>query len=131
METLITILIIFVIIEFLEARWQKSDNLNQVLLKNYALYKQYGLPSYLLANISFFYTLAIVFSLNNFTFWINMIVVLKFIDISMKLYLFQKIDKDGKDAILNFFPENLSMQSGFIYINTITYSLSMLFALFL
>ena len=90
METLITIFIIFVIIEFLEAKWQKSDDLNQVLLKNYALYKQYGLPTYLSANMSFFYTMAIAFYLNNFTFWLNMIVVLKFIDISMKLYLFQK-----------------------------------------
>jgi len=115
--------------EFFETKWQKADSLDKLLLKNYFLYKSEGIFGYLLVNLSFFYAIGVAFFLNNFVFWIDLIVVFKFMDISMKLYIFQKIDNEGEDVLYEFFPQNISMQE-LTYLNMSIYVTSMFIALF-
>ncbi len=130
MSELIIYFIIFIIIEFIEASWQKESSLSRVLFKNYQFYKERGLFLFLIMNSSFFYTLFLAFKLNNFSFWLNSIIVMKFLDISLKLYLFQKIDREGREAFYNLFLEDMKMEK-LTYINMVIYVTALFFALFL
>ncbi len=130
MSELIIYFIIFIIIEFIEASWQKESSLSRVLFKNYQFYKKRGLFLFLIMNSSFFYALFLAFKLNNFSFWLNSIIVMKFLDISLKLYLFQKIDREGREAFYNLFLEDMKMEK-LTYINMVIYVTALFFALFL
>ena len=73
------------------------------------------------------YTIFLSFYLNNFTFWMSSILVIKFLDISFKLTLMQKLSS-GKE-INELIPMNINMNLVFRYMNLVIYPLTFLFAI--
>ncbi len=122
---LLLLLIIFVILEFFESNWQKSDTLHGLLLNNFYLYQK-NIFLYFTFHISFFYTIFLSFYLNNFGFWMSSILIIKFLDISFKLSMMKKLS-NGQELI-NVMPMNINMTSIFRYMNVLIYPLSFVFA---
>lgn len=84
---------IFVAIELFESNWQKSSTLYGMLENNFLVYKK-NIFLYFILHISFFYSLYLSISSNNFGFWMSSILALKFFDIIFKLSIMKKLS-DG------------------------------------
>lgn len=121
----ITLLLIFVVLELFESTWQKSDSLHGLILNNFYLFKK-NIFIYILLHTSFFYTIYLSFSLNNFGFWMSSILVLKFLDIIFKLSMLKKLNEGI--SINDVMPMNVKMTPLYRYMNVIIYPLSYIFA---
>ncbi len=121
-------LIILIVLELLETNIQKGSTLQELILYNYSIYK-HNLFTYFFYNFTFIYALLILFIIDINNFWLNFIVILKFFDISFKLFLFQKIDKYTKSVLKEFIPIDIKLTLPFKYSNTLIYSTLMLFAI--
>lgn len=124
----LTLFVLLIIFEVLEANTQKGSSLIEILKYGYSIYK-YNIFIYLSMNFTFFYALFISIYLNDFNFWLASIVVLKFLDISIKLYLFQKIEREGFSALENFIPTDIKFTTSLKYSNLMIYSSMGLFGL--
>ncbi len=125
MIELLIFLIVFIGLEIFESTWQKADTFYGVIKNNYKVYQK-SLLLYFLANPTFVYVLFLSFYLNNFTFWLSTIVVIKFADISFRLYLLQIIDKD--ESISTIVLADMDMNNYLRYMNVVIYPLGFLFA---
>ncbi|MCK5111180.1 MAG: hypothetical protein KAQ94_06635 [Arcobacteraceae bacterium] len=125
MIELFIFIIIFAGLEVFESNWQKADTFYGVIKNNYIVYQK-SLLLYFFLNPTFIYTLFLSFYLNNFTFWMSSIIVLKFADISFRLHLMQKIDKD--EPLSDIIPIDMSMNNYLRYINVVIYPLCFIFA---
>ena len=125
MINLTLLLTIFIILELFESTFQKSDTFYGVINKNYQLYKK-NIFLFFSMQPSFYYTLFLAIYLNNFSFWMSSIVVVKFLDIYTKLYLLKKID-DGEN-ISEIIPIDMKIKSYYIYLNVILYPLLFIIA---
>lgn len=121
---IITLFILFIVIELFESTWQKSQNLYGLLDNNYQLYKK-SIFLYFLFNGSFFYSIFLSVYLHNMSFWMLSIVAFKFFDISFKLTLMKRID-DGYN-IEEVLP-NIDITLLLRYFNVWIYPLTFLFA---
>ena len=122
---LILLLIIFISLELFESNWQKADSLHGLILNNFYLYQK-NLLVYFSFHISFIYTIFLCFYLNNFSFWMSSILIVKFLDISFKLSMLKKLSQG--EEIMNVMPMNIKMTPIFRYMNVIIYPLSFIFA---
>ena len=122
---ILSLFLIFVALEFFESRWQKSDTLYGLIKNNFSIFQK-NIFLYFLLHVTFFYTIYLSFSLSNFTFWMNSILIIKFLDISFKLTLMQKLAR-GKE-IAEIIPMDVKMTIVFRYMNVLIYPLSFLFA---
>jgi len=122
---LITLLIIFIVLEIFESSWQKSDSLFGLISNNFAIYEK-NIFLYFSMHLTFFYTIYISLSLNNFGFWMSSILVLKFLDIAFKLSMMKKLANGY--SINEVMPVNVKMTPLFRYMNVIIYPLSFIFA---
>ena len=120
------LLIIFIALEFFESSWQKSDTLYGFLNNNFLLFKK-NIFLYFIFHISFIYAIFISFYLNNFSFWMSSIFIVKFIDISFKLSIMRKL-LNGT-SIEEIIPMNINMSPILRYFNVIVYPLTFLFAI--
>ena len=120
------LLIIFITLEFFESSWQKSDTLYGFLNNNFLLFKK-NIFLYFIFHISFIYAIFISFYLNNFSFWMISIFIVKFIDISFKLSIMRKL-LNGM-SIEEIIPMNINMSPILRYFNVIVYPLTFLFAI--
>ena len=120
------LLIIFIALEFFESNWQKSDTLYGFLNNNFLLFKK-NIFLYFIFHISFIYAIFISFYLNNFSFWMSSIFIVKFIDISFKLSIMRKL-LNGM-SIEEIIPMNINMSPILRYFNVIVYPLTFLFAI--
>ncbi len=120
------LLIIFIALEFFESSWQKSDTLYGFLNNNFLLFKK-NIFLYFIFHISFIYAIFISFYLNNFSFWMSSIFIVKFIDISFKLSIMRKL-LNGM-SIEEIIPMNINMSPILRYFNVIVYPLTFLFAI--
>ena len=123
--TILFLFLIFVALEFFESTWQKSDTLYGLIYNNFSIFNK-NIILYFLLHTTFFYTIFLSFYLNNFTFWMSSILVIKFLDISFKLTLMQKLSS-GKE-INELIPMNINMNLVFRYMNVLIYPLTFLFA---
>ena len=123
--TILLLFLIFVALEFFESTWQKSDTLYGLINNNFSIFNK-NIILYFLLHTTFFYTIFLSFYLNNFTFWMSSILVIKFLDISFKLTLMQKLSS-GKE-INELIPMNINMNLVFRYMNVFIYPLTFLFA---
>lgn len=117
--------LIFIALEFFESKWQKSDTLYGLLNNNFLVFQK-NIFLYFILHLTFFYTIFVSFYLNNFSFWMSSILIIKFLDISFKLTLMQKLSKGMN--IEEIIPLNINMTPIFRYMNLIIYPLSFLFA---
>jgi len=109
---------IFIAIELFETNWQKSDTLYGLLHNNFLVYKR-NIFVYFILHLSFFYSLYLAFNLNNFGFFMNSIIVLKFLDISFKLLLMKRLS-NGKN-IEELIPFNMPISAVLRYLNVLIY----------
>jgi hypothetical protein len=124
--SILTLFLIFIVLEFFESTWQKSDTLYGLIYNNFSIFNK-NIILYFLLHTTFFYTIFLSFYLNNFSFWMSSILVIKFLDISFKLTLMQKLSS-GKE-LNEIIPMNINMNLAFRYMNLIIYPLTFLFAL--
>ncbi|MGB5793237.1 hypothetical protein [Poseidonibacter sp.] len=124
---IISLFILFIVIEYFESKWQKADNIHNLLLNNYSIYKQ-NIFLYFLLNSSFIYSIFLTIYLNNYTFLMISIVAVKFFDILFKISIMQKI---SKNIDLNEIIPNIPMGFTFRYLNLFIYPLSFLASIYL
>ena len=125
MDILLIILIIFIILELFESTWQKAPSLYGLLAKNYSIYRK-NIFFYFIIHTTFFYSLFLSFYLNNFSFWMSSIVIMKFLDLYLKLIIMKKIDNNLD--LGSIIPLDIKMTNVFRYFNVIIYPLSFIFA---
>jgi len=123
----IVLFIIFVCLEIFEVSWQKEETFYGLIEKNYLIYKK-NIFLYFAFNPSFIYVLFLAIFLNNFSFFMDIFVLLKFIDISYRLSLMKKLDKGL--SLEEVFPIDLQMTFWFRYLSFIIYGLLFVFAYF-
>ncbi|HIP13195.1 MAG TPA: hypothetical protein EYG97_00090 [Arcobacter sp.] len=128
MDSIIFLFSLFFALELFESNWQKSDTLYGLLDNNYQVYKK-NIFLYFIMNPTFLFSLYLAITLNNFGFWMISIIVLKFLDISMRLNVMQKIDKD--EEITTLVPFDINMNIYLRYMNILIYIPALTFALFL
>ena len=123
---IISLFLLFIVIEYFESKWQKADNIHNLLLNNYSIYKQ-NIFLYFLLNFSFIYSIFLTIYLQNYTFLMTSIVAIKFLDILFKITIMQKITKNIKlDEII----PNIEMGFTLRYLNLIIYPLSFLASIY-
>jgi hypothetical protein len=115
---LLSLLIIFMAVELFESNWQKHDTLYGLIFNNYQIYQK-NIFLYFILHASFFYTLFVSIYLNNFGFWMSSIIVVKFLDMAVKLNMMQKLSS-GAD-IKEVMPMNIQMTLLFRYFNVLLY----------
>ena len=123
--SILTLFLIFIVLEFFESTWQKSDTLYGLIYNNFSIFNK-NIILYFLLHTTFFFTILVSFYLNNFNFWMSSILVIKFFDISFKLTLMQKLSS-GKE-LNEIIPMNINMNLVFRYMNVLIYPLTFLFA---
>ena len=126
MTTFIILLIIFILLEIFESTWQKSETLFGLIYNNYYMYKK-NIFFYFSLHSTFFYTMFLALYLNNFSLWMSSILVIKFLDIALKLSLFKKME-EGKE-LTELMPMDMKMTNTFRYFNVLIYPLSFIFAI--
>lgn len=122
---LFSLFLIFISVEFFESNWQKSDSIHGLITNNYKIYQK-SIFLYFTLHLSFFYTIFVSMYLNNFSFWMSSILVIKFLDIAFKLNMMQKISKGS--SVEEVMPINIKMTPLFRYMNVLIYPLSFIFA---
>lgn len=116
---------IFVAIELFESNWQKSSTLYGMLENNFLVYKR-NIFLYFILHISFFYSIYLSISSNNFGFWMSSILALKFFDIIFKLSIMKKLsDGINMDEIIPF---DANITAILRYLNVLIYPLLFIFA---
>jgi hypothetical protein len=122
---ILSLFLIFVALELFESKWQKSDTLYGLLNNNFQIFQK-NIFLYFLLHVTFFYTIFVSFYLNNFSFWMSSILIIKFLDISFKLSLMKKLSNGTN--IEEIIPFNMTMVPILRYMGVIIYPLSFLFA---
>ncbi len=116
---------IFVAIELFESNWQKSSTLYGMLENNFLVYKK-NIFLYFILHISFFYSLYLSISLNNFGIWMSSTLAFKFFDIIFKLSIMKKLS-DGIN-INERIPFDANITKILRYLNVLIYPLLFIFA---
>ena len=122
---ILSLFLIFVALELFESKWQKSDTLYGLLNNNFQIFQK-NIFLYFLLHLTFFYTIFVSFYLNNFSFWMSSILIIKFLDFSFKLSLMKKLSNGTN--IEEIIPFNMTMVPILRYMGVIIYPLSFLFA---
>lgn len=115
---LFSLLLIFMAVELFESNWQKHESLYGLIYNNYLIYKK-NIFLYFILHASFFYALAVTIYLNNFNFWMASIVIVKFLDMAVKLNMMQKLSSGLE--IHEVMPMNVKMTPLFRYFNVLLY----------
>lgn len=127
MENLLYLFIFFIALELFESNWQKADTFYGLIKNNYTAYKK-GIFIYFFLNPTFIYSIYLSYSLQNYSFLMTLIIGLKFADISFRLHLMNKIDKD--EDITKIIPADMPMNWMLRYINVFIYPTSFILSLF-
>ena len=123
---IISLLLIFIALEFFESTWQKSDTLYGFVNNNFTFFKK-NIFIYFILHLSFFYTIFLSFYFANFGFWMSSIFIVKFLDISFKLAIMKKLSNGA--SIEEIMAINIKMTPILRYFNVIVYPLTFLFAI--
>jgi len=90
MDNTTKLILLFVMIELLEASWQRSDTLMGTLAKSYYFYNK-SIFVLLLMHIGYLYTLYISLAFDLLNWPIFFILLLKSMDIFMKIHLIERV----------------------------------------
>ena len=101
MDSATKLIFLFVMLELFEANWQRSGTLMGSLAKSYYFYRK-SIFLLLFMHIGYLYTLYISLALDLLNWPIFFILLLKSMDIFMKIRLVQKIfvDKEAEEGFL-------------------------------
>jgi len=126
MTTILILFIFFIFLEIFESTWQQSNSFYGVIKNNYKIYEK-NIFLYFLFNPTFFFSVYISMKFNNFGFLMSSIIVLKFLDISFRLFLMNKIQKD--EDITYLVPVDIAYTSLLRYFNVLLYPMTFIFAM--
>lgn len=126
MTTLLTLFIFFISLEIFESNWQKADTFYGVVKNNYQAYDK-NIFLFFLLNPTFYFSIYLAMKFSNFGFLMSSIIVLKFMDISFRLYLMQKIKND--EDIFNLVPIDIKYTNTLRYFNVVLYPATFVLAL--
>ena len=126
MNIIIILLVILILLEIFESRWQKSVTFYGLIKNNYQIYNK-NIFLYFLFNPTFFFSIYLSMFFNNFGFLMSSIIVMKFLDISFKLFLLNKIHKD--EDITYLVTMDIKCTLFLRYFNVILYPITFLFAI--
>lgn len=126
MNTIFILVIILIFLELFESTWQKSHSFYGLIKKNYQIYNK-NIFLYFIFNPTFFFSIYLSIILNNFGFLMSSIIVMKFLDISFKLFLLNKIKND--EDISSLVPIDIKYTLALRYFNVILYPGTLLFAI--
>lgn len=90
--------LIFFVLEFIELQAQKGDTLKAFMIHHHQTYVKNPL-TYIGLHISFFFMIYIVIATGVLNFWVLGALSLKCADVVLKLYLIDKISKEGDGVI--------------------------------
>jgi len=122
---IISVFILF-LLEIFESKWQKSDSFYSLIKKNYQIYNK-NIFIYFLFNPTFFFSIYLSIFFNNFGFFMSSIIVMKFLDISFKLFILNKINND--EDISYLVPMDIKYTLFLRYFNVILYPITCLIAI--
>ena len=123
LETLIGFVFLLVILEFIEISWQKGRTLKELLAYNYMTY-EYSVLYYFFKHTSFIFLLFVIIYTNVYNVYTITIIVMKFADISFKLYIIDNIKKHGDKYIIELFnSQDFEITPVLRYSNMIIYPL--------
>ena len=122
---IISFFLIFIAIELFETNWQKSPTLYGLIDNNFKVYSK-NIFLYFTLHLSFYYSIYLSITFSNFGFLMSSIIVLKFLDISFKLSIMQKLNKEI--AIENIVPFNVNITPALRYLNVLIYPITFLLA---
>jgi len=121
MTTIIVLSVLFVCLELFESTWQKADTFYGVIKNNYNIYEK-NIFIYFLFNPTFFFSLYLSMQFNNYGFLMSSIIVLKFLDISFRLLLMEKIQKNEDVSYL--IPIDIEYSMLLRYFNVLLYPMT-------
>ncbi|AXK49390.1 hypothetical protein CRU87_05010 [Aliarcobacter trophiarum LMG 25534] len=116
---------IFIAIEIFESNWQKSNTLYGMLELNYIVFKK-NIFLYFILHMSFFFSIYLSITQNNFGFLMSSILALKFFDIVFKLSIMKKLSNGV--SLSEIIPFNVNITPLFRYLNVLIYPLLFIFA---
>lgn len=126
MTTILILVIFFISLEIFESTWQKSNSFYGVIKNNYKIYEK-NIFLYFLFNPTFFFSVYLSMKFNNFGFLMSSIIVLKFFDISVRLFLMNKIQKD--EDITYLVPIDIEYSVLLRYFNVLLYPVTFILAI--
>jgi len=90
MNTILLLVAVMIVLELLEAWWQKADTLMGVLANSYHYYQK-SVFLFFLMHPTFYYTLFVILLAQVFNGWMVTILLLKSVDIFFKLAMIKSI----------------------------------------
>ncbi|NWF66668.1 MAG: hypothetical protein HXX81_04275 [Campylobacterales bacterium] len=120
MENILLIAIILFCLEIIEAIWQKGGSFKEIV-KNLYFYYNNNPILFFIRHFSLYYCLFIMISLNIYNLLLISIIIVKFIDISIKLYIFDKINNNDKNFLELFFSQDMEVSNRLKFLNVIIY----------
>ena len=85
-------IVTLLLLEIFEGSWQKGKNFNEYLSNLLSVYKK-GVIVFIAMHPGFYYVIFIAISRNNFSFLISLVLMLKALDIAMKISILQKLEE--------------------------------------
>ena len=116
----------FIALEIFESNWQKADTFYGVIKNNYKIYEK-NIFLFFILNPTFSFSLYLAMVFNNFGFLMSSIIVLKFLDISFRLFLMKKIQND--EDITYLVPMNIKYTISIRYFNVLLYPMTFFLSL--
>jgi len=126
LTTLFILIIFFISLELFESNWQKADTFYGVIKNNYKVYEK-NIFLFFILNPTFFFSIYLAMKFNNYGFLMSSIIVLKFTDISFRLYLMKKIQDD--EDITPLVPMDINYSFTLRYFNVIVYPIAFFLSL--
>jgi len=117
------------ILEFFEAYWQKGNTFKEYIENLLNIYKN-NIIIFFTLHSTFYYVIFIEILFNKFNFLLNIIVLLKLLDIVFKITLLEKLKK-GKDLgfYLVLLKENFEIPIYMKYFGVLLYPILLYFSL--
>jgi hypothetical protein len=123
----VTLFVFFISLEIFETNWQKAETFYGVIKNNYLVYEK-NIFFYFILNPTFFFSLYLAIKFNNFGVIMSSIIIVKFLDISFRLFLMTKIQNN--EDITYLVPIDIHYSFVIRYFNVLLYPLLFLFSLF-
>ncbi len=117
---------VLALFEFYESSWQRGQTLKEVIENIYRRFQK-GIFYFLFSHPSFYYVLYIGIKYDLTNFWFLSILFFKFLDISYKLVIVQKIRERKLQEVLPL-PLEIEIQRWMSYLNVLIYPLLLTFS---
>ncbi len=127
--TVFYIIVTLLLLEIFEASWQKGKDLHELILNFLTIYKK-SLFFFIALHPTLYYVIFTAITFNNFSLFMSVILIVKFLDIALKITL---LDRLANKKELGFFEimlkENIPIPAYFKYFGTLVYPALLFFAL--